>query len=169
MAKSIGHPGQVAFLALVLLAGTALAQQQSSAAPDGGPQAPPQGAQQPLDLQEAAAHDVLEPLQAGIQSRDLKQVLSVFDAQSVPDFPQFRDRMKAFLDAYSAVQFRYKILQASSEDTHASMTCEFDLDATPVDTGQVPKRRSTQMRLQLKQTPKGWLISSFSPSDFFTP
>ena len=103
-----------------------------------------------------------------MESRNLKQVISVFDSQSVPNFPQFRERMKALLDAYTAVRFRYKILQASAEDAHASMTCEVDLDATPLDGGQVPTRRSTQMRLQLTQTPKGWRISAFSPSDFFT-
>ncbi len=124
-------------------------------------------AQQPLDLQEAVARDVLEPLRAGIQTRNLKQVLAVFDAESVPDFPQLRDQFKALLDSYAVMQFRYKILQASSDDGHASLTCELDLDATPLDDGQVPLRHSTQLRLQLKLTPKGWRILAFTPSDFF--
>ncbi len=144
------------------------AQQPNPAPADEAAQAPAQvGQQQQLDLQEAVAQDVLEPLQAGMESRDLKQVLSVFDPQSSQNFPQLQDRMRALLDAYTAVQFRYKILQASSENAHASMTCEVDLDGTPVEDGQVPVRRSTQMRLQLTQTPKGWRISGYSPSDFF--
>jgi hypothetical protein len=167
VAKSIRHPAKVTLLALVLAGVPGLAQQPNAAAPDDAAQSPAQAAQQPLDLQETIARDVLEPLQAGMESRDLKQVLSVFDEQAVPNYPQFRDQMKALLEAYVAVRFRYKILQASSEGAHASMTCEVDLDATPVDSGQVPTRRSTQMRLQLTQTPKGWRISSFSPSDFF--
>ncbi len=168
MAKSIGHPVKVTLLALVLAAVPGFAQQTNAAAPDEAAQLPAPDTQQRLDLQEAIARDVLEPLQAGMESRNLKQVMSVFDPQSVADFPQLRDRMAAFLDAYVAVRFRYKILQARSEGTHASMTCEIDLDATPLDRGQVAARRSTQMRLQLTQTPKGWRISGFSPSDFFT-
>jgi hypothetical protein len=168
VAKSIRHSARVTVLALVLTAVPGLAQQPNAAPPDDTAQVSDQAGQQPLDLQEAVARDVLEPLQAGMESRNLKQVLSAFDAQSVPNFPQFQDRMKAVLDAYAAVRFRYKILQANSEGDHASMTCEVDLDATPVDGGQVPTRRSTQMRLQLKQTQKRWQISSFNPSDFFT-
>lgn len=126
-----------------------------------------QPVQQPLDLQEAVAADVLEPLRAGIESRNLKQIVAVFDPSTVSNFPDLRDRTRAFLDAYAAFQFRYKILQANSDDHHASMTCEFDLDATPLDSGQVPVRRSTQMRLQLTQTPKGWRISALTPHDFF--
>ena len=169
VAKSHRHPAIVTGLALVLVATQGLAQ-QPKAAPidDGTATAAAQTGRQPLDLQEAVAGDVLEPMQAGIQSHDLKKILGAFDPQSFPNFPQFRDRIKALLDSYAVLQFRYKILQASSDDLHASMTCEADLDATPVDEGQVPSRRSTQMRLQLTQTPKGWRISAFSPSDFFT-
>lgn len=167
MAKFIRYLAAGAWLGLALVAAPGWAQQPNAAPADDAAQTSAQGATEPLDLQEAVARDVLEPLQAGMQSRDLKQVLSVFDPQTVPEFPQFRDRIKAMLDTYAALQFRYKILQASAEDHHASMTCEIDLDATPVDQGQVPTRRSTQMRLQLTQTPKGWRISNFSPSDFF--
>ena len=120
-----------------------------------------------MDLQEAIAGDVLEPLQAGMESRNLKQVLSVFDPQSSPNFPQLKDRMRALLDAYTAVQFRYKILQASSENAHASMTCEVDLDGTPVDDGQVPSPTQRHDAVETHKTPKGWRISAYSPSDFF--
>ena len=168
VAKSHRYPAIVTGLALVLIATQGLAQQPNAAPVDVTAQESGQAGQQPLDLQEAVARDVLEPLQAGIQSHDLKQILGAFDPQSFPNFPQFRDRIKALLDSYAVLQFRYKILQASSEDHHASMTCEADLDATPVDERQVPSRRSTQMRLQLTLTPKGWRISAFSPSDFFT-
>ena len=113
VAKSIRCLAKAALLAMVLAAVPGLAQQPKAAAPDDTAQAPAQAAQQPLDLQEAVARDVLEPLQAGMESRDLKQVLSVFDEQTVPDYPQFRDQMKALLEAYAAVRFRYKILQAS--------------------------------------------------------
>lgn len=165
MAKIGRAAAQVILLTLLLAALPALAQQPPAAAPDEGAQVAT--GQQPLDLQEAVARDVLEPLQAGIQSQNLKQVLGVFDPQSVANFPQLRDQFKALLDSYAVLLFRYKILQTSLDDAHASMTCEVDIDATPLDDGQVPLRRSTQLRLQLKQTPKGWRISGFSPSDFF--
>ena len=167
MAKFIGYSAKVMLLTILLATVSSGAQQPNAAAPDDAAQVSPQTAPQPVELQEAVARDVLEPLQAGMESRNLKQVLAVFDPESGQNFPQLRDRMKALLDAYAAIQFRYKILQASSEEAHASMTCEVDLDATPVDGGQVPMRRSTQMRLQLAQTPKGWRISAFSPGDFF--
>ena len=123
--------------------------------------------QQPLDLQEQIASDVLEPLQTGLQTRNATLVLSVFDADSFPDFAQVRDRLRAFLDTNAVLQFRYKILQAESEGAKAALTCEADVDATPLDEGQTPLRRSTQLRLELMHTAKGWQISSLSPSDFF--
>jgi len=149
---------------LVLALAPLRAQQPPSGAPPATANAP-----QPLDLNEAIARDVLEPLRAGMMSQNVKQVLSVFDADSFPDFAQFRDRLRPFLDSYSAVQFRYKILQATSpEEGKASVACEADLEGTPQDDGQVPLRRSTQLQLQLKQTPKGWQISSLTPTDFFS-
>lgn len=157
-----------ACLIAALLPGMPALAQGPPAPPDQAVQPAGQAAQQPLDLQEAIARDVLEPLQTGIRTQNLKQVLSVFDAQSFPEFPQFRDQLRAFLDAYQALQFRYKILQASStEDGKASVISEADIDTTPLDEGQAPLRRSTQIQLQLKQTPNGWRISSLTPNDFF--
>ncbi len=166
--KTGGHLAQAMLAAVLLAALSALAQQPPSPGQDGSAGGSGQAAgQQALDLQDLVARDVLEPLRDGVQTHNLKQVLAVFDGQSFPDFPQLRDQIKAFLDSYSVLQFRYKILQASSEQDSASVICEVDMDATPLDEGQVPRRRSTQLRLQLKQTPKAWQISAFSPSDFF--
>jgi len=159
-------------LLVVLLMTCLTAWTQQTPAPDSEqPAAAPAAqvaGQQPLDLQEQIAHDVLEPLQAGIQTRNPTQVLSVFDADSFPDFAQFRDRLRAFLDTNAVLQFRYKILQAESEGDKAAITCEADVDATPLDQGQTPVRRSTQLRLELQQTAKGWQISSLSPGNFFS-
>jgi hypothetical protein len=169
VAKFIGHSASVVVLAVLLVAVPGGAQEPTAPLADDAAPVQAQAGQQTLDLQDAIARDVLEPLQAGMQSRNLKQVLSVFDAQSAPSFPQLQERMKALLDAFASVQFRYKILQAGSEKGHASMTCEVDLDGIPLDSGQVPIRRSAQVRLQLTQTAQGWRISSYSPSDFFNP
>jgi hypothetical protein len=179
VAKTNGHLGSLktsagmllvgCFIAAALFIAPVFAQEPSQTAPDQAAQSAGQTAPQPLDLQEAVARDVLEPLQAGIRTQNLKQVLSVFDAQSFPEFAQFRDQLRAFLDHYYVLQFRYKIQQgtATEEGSRASVTCEADIDATPLDPGQVPLRRSTQIRFQLKQTPNGWRISGLMPSDFF--
>jgi len=153
-----------------LLVAAVLASGQQGTPPAQTPAAPNSGqpASQPLDLEEAVSHDVLEPLQAAIQTQNLKQALSVFDAQAVPDFPQVRDQLRALFDSYSVLLFRYKILQASAGEKRASVTCEADVDATPLDRDQPPIRRSNQLRLELKQTPKGWQIVSFSPANFFS-
>lgn len=179
MAKTNGNLGSLKTSSGMLLAGCfvvaalfvvpAFAQEPSQAAPDQAVQSAGQTAQQPLDLQEAVARDVLEPLQAGIRTQNLKQVLSVFDAQSFPEFAQFRDQLRAFLDHYSVLQFRYKIQQGSAteEGSRASLTCEADIDATPLDDRQITLRRSTQIRLQMTQTSNGWRISKLTPGDFF--
>lgn len=180
MAKTSGQVGSIGKAAGMLMKGAVLGtlvsavapawpqQPSAAAAADESAQVAGQAVRQPLDLDEAISGDVLEPLQSAIQTQNVMQALSVFDSQSFPAFPQFRDQLRAFLDSYSAVLFRYKILQAStSEDGRASATCEADLDAKPYDEGRVPVRRSTQLQLQLKQTPKGWRISRLTPDDFF--
>ncbi len=129
--------------------------------------APADNEQQFSDLEDAVAHDVLEPLRNGIQVHSLKQITAVLDPQSMPDYAQVRDQFHAMLATYSVLKFRYKILQISSQDGGASVTCEFDLDATPADDNLLPVRRTAQMRLQLKPTSKGWKIVSFSPANFF--
>lgn len=122
---------------------------------------------QPLDLDEAVAHDVLEPLQTGIQIHSLKEVLSVLDPQSMSNYAEVRDQFRALFSNYSVLQFRYKLLQLSSERNRVSAMCEIDMDATPADENLMAVRRSAQMRFQLKQTSTGWKIVDFSPSDFF--
>ncbi len=160
---------RIALVLVVLLVTAALgrAQQTRPAAPETAQTPSQAAAPQTLDLEDLIVRDVLEPLRDGIQTQNPRQVLSVFDAEAIPEFPRLRDQIKAFLDSYAVLQFRYNILQASSEDDKAAVICEADLDATPRDPGQVPMRRSTQLRLQLKQTPKGWRISAFTPGDFF--
>jgi hypothetical protein len=158
---------RIVLVALLVTATLGLAQQPRPAAPEAAQTANQPGGQQALDLEELIARDVLEPLRDGIQTQNLKEVLSVFDPEAVPQFPQLRDQIRAFLDSHAVLQFRYQILQASSGQGNAAVICQADLDATPRDPGQVPMRRSTQLRLKLKQTPKGWRISAFNPSDFF--
>jgi hypothetical protein len=160
--------GSLMLATLVLALAPLQAQQSSGAADQAASAAATSAAPQPLDLNEAIARDVLEPMRAGIESQNLKQVLSLFDPDSFPNFAQFRDQLRSFLDSYSAVRFRYKIMQASAtEDGRASVTCEADIDTAPLDSGQVPLRRNAQIQLQLKHMPKGWRIAGLTPNDFF--
>ena len=168
MAKPLGRRVRVIWVATLLLALPALAREPQTKAPADPPEARSEAAQA-VDLSELIARDALEPLQTGVQTQDLKQVLSAFDAESFPNFPEFRDRLKALLDSSAVLLFRYKILQVAPEGSYATVTCEADLDATPLDSGLVPLRRSTQLRLQLKQTSKGWRIAGLAPIDFLAP
>ena len=153
----------VLLLALTVLVLPAAAQESSP--PSRTDSAEPASETQPdSNLQDSIAHDVLEPLQTGIQTQNLKQVLAVFDADSAP---QVRDQLRALFENYSVLQFRYKLTQVSSEGGRVSAICEVDLDATPLDQTSAPLRHSNLLHLQLKQTPKGWKISAFSPADFF--
>jgi hypothetical protein len=122
---------------------------------------------QSLTLEEVLAHDVLEPLQKGVSTRNVKQVLSVLSPQVTANYPELRDQFQALLDNATALQFRYKLLQVTSDRDHASAICEADLDATPRDETLTPVRRSAQLTFQLKRTTSGWKVVTFSPADFF--
>lgn len=136
--------------------------QQAQPAPVPGTDQP-----QPLSLQDVIARDVLEPLQTGLTTHDLKQIWSVFDPQVTFNFAEVRDQFRALLNNSSGLLFRYKLLQLTADKDHASAICEVDLDATPVDDTLIAVRRSTQMRFQLKHTAGGWKIAAFTPGDFF--
>lgn len=162
----------VAFVLLPFLAtGTLRAQETATSANQGQADANLQSAAptspQPLDFTEQVVRDVLETLQTGIASHNLNQALSIFDPHATVDYPHIRDEMRAFFAHYSDVRFRYKILQLTSDKDRGFVTSEIDLDATPLDENLMPLRRSTQMRFQLKQTPKGWKVVAFTPADFF--
>ena len=168
---------QIAFCLLLaaLIAGclskSVLAQQQSSPQQQENSRkksAQSPSAAEPLDFSDQVVSDVLEVFQSGIQSHNLKQALSVFDPESMPDYPRVRDDLRAFFDRYSVLLFRYKVLQLSSEGDRGFVITETDVDATPLDQNLMALRRSTQMRFELKQTPKGWKVVGIKPNDFFT-
>jgi hypothetical protein len=127
-----------------------------------------QPGQQPLTLTEQVIRDVLEPLQRGIEEHSVAQVLAVFDPQETPDYAQLRDQMRAFFSQNESVRFRYKVLQVASEKDHAFAIAEIDMVATSIDETKLAVQRSTQMRFQLMLGPKGWKLTGFKPSDFFT-
>lgn len=120
-----------------------------------------------LDLNDQVIRDVFGPLQRGMQSHNLYQVLAIFDQQGTPDYAQIRDQLRAFFYQYDEIRFRYRLLQVTSDKEHASAVAEVQMDATPADPSQVTLRRETQMRFRMNLDPKGWRLVGFSPTDFF--
>ena len=149
------------------LLGTTQLLAQAQQAPPPEQDEPNASGQQPLTLTEEVLRDVLQPLQRGIEEHNLSQVLGVFDPQETLDYASLRDQLRAFLNQYEPVRFRYKVLQVTSENDHAIAVTEIDMAATPVDQTQLTVQRTTQMRFQMKLGTKGWKLVAFKPSDFF--
>lgn len=138
----------------------------------GKPAAPTAGSQtsqsdQKLNLSDELIQQVLEPLRAGMETQNIRQVMSVFDKGELSGYGDLEQELHAFFQQYNEVRFRYQILQAESTNDRATATAEIDMDALPYSVSQIISRRSAQMHLQLKLEPKGWKVTRFSPSDFF--
>lgn len=147
------------------------AQQQSGQAqpaPGSGDQPPPADQGQGLTLSEQLIRDVFQPLQNGMQTQNIQMVLSIFDKKELTGWADLQAQLNAFFQQYDEVNFRYQILQATAEKDRGTATAEIDMDALPYNFGQVPARRSVQMRFQIKLGAKGWKVSGFSPADFFS-
>ena len=146
------------------------AQQQSSQAqpsPNSNDEAPAADRGQGLNLTEQLVRDVFQPLQNGMQTHNIQMVLSIFDKKELAGWADLQGQLNAFFHQYDAVNFRYEILQVTTEKDHGSATAEIAMDALPYNFGQVPSRRSVQMRFQIKLGAKGWKVASFNPADFF--
>jgi len=125
-----------------------------------------------LSLSDQLIQDVLEPIRAGVESQNIRQILSAFDKREMSDYGDFEQQLHAFFRQYDQVRFRYQLLQAAMEDTPdknvATAAAEIDMDAMPFSVTQIAIRRSVQMHLHLKLEAKGWRVTSFSPADFFS-
>lgn len=119
------------------------------------------------DLTDRVISEVLNPLRVGFEEHNLAKVLSVLDQENMPNYAQTRDELTALFRLYDSILFRYKILQVSSEAGGAFAVAEIDIAARASDQNRPPVQRSTQMRFQLKSSPKGWKIMGFQPADFF--
>ena len=122
-----------------------------------------------FDLSDEVVRDVLSAFQRGFETQNLEKLLEVFAPQDMPDFPQFRDQMVAFFRLHQSVKLRYQLLQVAADKDLGFATADIEMDEDPLDTLPTPKRRSTQMRFQLKREPKGWKIIGLRPADFFAP
>jgi len=118
-------------------------------------------------LSDEVIKDVLSDFQRGFETHNLDKVLSVFDADAMPDFSQFRDQMVAFFRLHDSFKLRYQLLQVNADKDLATATAEMEMEEDPLDILPTPKRRSAQVRFQIKHTPKGWRIIGLRPMDFF--
>jgi hypothetical protein len=125
-------------------------------------------ADRPIELSDELVHDVLTPFQVAMETHNLDHLLDTFDSEATPDFPRIRDQFRAFFRLTDTIKFRYQILQASADHDSAIATADVDMDALPADSLPTEQRRSTQMRFQMKRTPKGWRLTALKPMDFFT-
>jgi hypothetical protein len=127
----------------------------------------PSSPEQSTDIDDQVIHDVFGPLQRGMQELNLDKVVSIFDKDQMPGYAQVRDQIRSFFSRYESINFRYQLLQVTSEKDQASAVAEVDMDATPAGEAQMVQRQSLQMRFQMKLGPHGWKVIGFKPSDFF--
>jgi|SRR5215471_6456812 len=124
-----------------------------------------------LSLGDQIIQDVLEPIRSGMETQNIRQILSSFDKREVSDYGDLEQQLHAFFRQFAEVRFRYQLLQAALEDTpdkdRATAAAEMDMDAMAFTVTQVAVRRSVQMHLHLKLEGKAWKVTSFSPADFF--
>src|SRR5215469_4867234 len=125
-------------------------------------------ADQPFDLADEVARDVLTGFQRGVEDHSLSRVLSVFDAQDMTDYDDFREQMAAFFRAHDNIKFRYQLLQVSADKDAGLAIADVEMDPEPRGILPTERRQSTQMRFELKRTPAGWRAISLKPMDFFT-
>jgi ketosteroid isomerase-like protein len=164
-------PGVVFRLLAALLLWTLLSpvcltaqQNQPPAAPA---EATPPTPTQSFDLSDEVVRDVLTNFQRAIEARNFDRLLDTFDRESMKDFYEIREEFAAFFSLHDNIKFRYQLLQATADKDVAFATADVDMDAQPADDLPTEQRRSTQMRFQMKQTPKGWRIIGIKPMDFF--
>jgi hypothetical protein len=160
---SVAEPASGAFLVS--------AQQQSDqtqAAPDSGEPSPAADQGEGLTLSDELIRDVFQPLQTGMQTQNIQMVLSIFDKKELTGWADLQAQLRAFFHQYDQVNFRYQILQVTAAKDSGTATADIEMDALPYNFGQVPSRRSVQMRFQIKLGAKGWKVAGFSPADFFS-
>src|SRR5664279_4324552 len=103
----------------------------ATAAQPAGEPAPP--APPAIDLSDEVVRDVLTNLQRGIEGHDIDRVMEIFDRQNMKDYAQFHDQMVAFFRRYDSVNFRYQLLQVTSDKDASFAIVDLDMDADPSD------------------------------------
>jgi hypothetical protein len=119
------------------------------------------------EVSDEVIKDVLSEFQRGFEAHNLDKVLGVFDPDSMQGYAQFRDQMAAYFRLHESFKMRYELLQVNADKDLGTATADIEMDEDPLDTLPTPQRRSTQMRFQIKRTPKGWRIVGLRPMEFF--
>jgi len=140
----------------------------TAASPAQPPDQPANSAVQSFDLSDEVVRDVLSNFQRGLETRNLDRVLDTFDPDATKDYPQIHDQFVAFFRLHDSIKFRYQLLQVTADKDVSFATADVEMDADPADILPTERRRSTQMRFQMKRTPKGWRLTGLRPMDFFT-
>lgn len=125
-------------------------------------------ATQSFDLSDEVVRDILTKFQRGMEDHSLDRVLSIFDADAMQDFPRFRDQMVAFFRLHDSIKFRYQLLQVNESKDTGFATADVDMDADPADILPTVRRRTAQLRFQLKRVGAVWKVTDLQPIDFFT-
>jgi hypothetical protein len=163
-----GSPVLWLAVTLASLSGFVVAQTSQTAPPQAQyPAAPPPAASQAFDLADEVVRDVFSNFQRGLETHDLRRLLSVFDAQDMTGYDDFREQMTAFFRLHDNIKFRYQLLQVSADKDVGFAIADVEMDPEPRDTLPTERRQSTQMRFELKRTPAGWRAIALKPMDFF--
>jgi hypothetical protein len=131
------------------------------------PDPAPSAATQAFDLSDEVVRDVLTNLQRGMETHNLDLVMEVFDSDNMKDYSQFHDQMVAFFRLHDSFKFRYQLLQVTADKDAGFAVADIDMEADPSDILPTERRRSTQMRFQMKRGAKDWKIIGLKPMDFF--
>lgn len=170
-------------IALFALAAAALAQTSSSGAGGAtgtGSQPPPAStpgsanaartspATTSQDFTGAVANDLLFRLADGMESRNPRLTLGVFDPARLSDYGRFSAQVNAWLRDHSSFRVYYKVRQTSVEDGRGIALVDFAYEAQPVTEGATPVRRHEQLRFAFERGRRGWKIVDVSPRAFFS-
>lgn len=170
-------------IVLLLLAGSTAAQQGGSEPP------PPQGknapttsqapgekakpARQPAALtaenfSEEVATALLSRVAEGFTRRNAKLLLSAFDAQRVPDYALFAERVRARVAGHDSFRAYYRIVSAVGEGIGGGATVELQIEESFANATVPPARTTGQARFTFGRGGNGWRIVSVTPLELIT-
>jgi len=156
-------------LTFVLLLGAACAQ---TSAPAGVPQnesgANTTAAASSEAFTASVANDLLYRLADGMESRNARLTLAVFDAGKFADYAQFSRQVNAWMRDNSSFRVYYKLRQVTADGARGTALVDFAYEAQPVTEGAQPVRRHEQLRLTFERGAHGWKIVDVSPRTFFS-
>lgn len=126
------------------------------------------GAPPPEEFSDAVASRLLEQVTRGFNANNQRQVLGAFDAARMNQYAEFRDNLAALFARYESFRAAYRLRQAWPQGERGVVIVEFELEATPLEEGAPPFRRSGQLRFEFQRGRAGWRIVDVAPRRFFS-